>query len=208
VRVRRPLAVIIALVAVSALAFLWWSAPGGSRDAAASDAGAPAPPLPDLSRLDQSAQQQLRERHAELVARLDDGRASPSQRADAFGSLGMVLFATEYWAEAEQALLHAQALAPEDRRWPYYLGQLYRARQEPARAIAMFERVLTIAPDDVPATTRARSSFSSGCCSFNRVRPASITRWQWPIAAPARRHARKRTSRGARTTMALRRPIR
>jgi tetratricopeptide (TPR) repeat protein len=150
---RRALAMVAVLVAVSALAYAWWSTPGSSdgRWPANSESGVPAPPLPDLSRLDQSARQQLRERHAALVARLDDGGSSASQRADAFGSLGMLLFATEYWAEAEQVLLRAQALAPEDRRWPYYLGHLYRTRQEPARAIPMFERVLTIAPDDVPA---------------------------------------------------------
>jgi tetratricopeptide (TPR) repeat protein len=71
--------------------------------------------------------------------------------AEAFGSVGKILLATEYTTEAETAFRNAQMLAPSDMRWPYYLGHVYRLRQEPARAIPMFERALALAPEDVPS---------------------------------------------------------
>ena len=47
--------------------------------------------------------------------------------------MGRLLMAAEYFEAAEPYLLHAQALAPEDVRWPYYLGHVLhgqrRARQ-------------------------------------------------------------------------------
>ena len=107
--------------------------------------------LPDLSRLDAAVQQQLREQHARLTTTLDAPHSTAAERAEASGSLGMLLLAAEYFPEAERAFLDAHALAPADMRWPYYLGHVYRARQEPARAIPMFERALALAPDDVPS---------------------------------------------------------
>lgn len=106
--------------------------------------------LPDVSHLDPGVQQQLRDRQAALQAVL--AHPSPSaERAELYGAYGTLLFAAEYRTEAEDAFRAAQTLAPDDMRWPYYLGQLYRVRQEPARAIAMLERALALSPDHVPS---------------------------------------------------------
>jgi Tfp pilus assembly protein PilF len=59
--------------------------------------------------------------------------------------------AAEFHAPAEASLENAQALAPSDMRWPYYLGHLYRVRGDIPNARAAFERALRAAPGDVPA---------------------------------------------------------
>ena len=148
---RRVVAAAVVIVA-AVFAYGWWTRgpdPGGRT----AD-GAPAlvtPVLPDLSRLAPEVQQQVRDRHTALERTLASGNAPTPEIADAFGSYGMVLLATEYFAEAEAAFEEAQSIAPSDMRWSYYLGHVYRIRQDPARAIVMFERVLALVPDDVPS---------------------------------------------------------
>jgi tetratricopeptide (TPR) repeat protein len=46
-------------------------------------------------------------------------------------------------------LLNAQALAPTDARWPYYLGHLYKARTETEKSVKAFERARDLQPSDV-----------------------------------------------------------
>lgn len=105
--------------------------------------------LPDLSGLEPSVQDQVRRQHAAFMAALERG-AGASELAEAAGMLGQLLFATEHLREAEALLERARRLAPNDRRWPYYLAHIYRLRQEAEGAILAFERVLALAPDDVP----------------------------------------------------------
>jgi tetratricopeptide (TPR) repeat protein len=105
--------------------------------------------LPDLSRSDDSVQVQLRDGYAAAVAGERSG-ARAADRAAAYGHLGMLLQAGEYFDAAEPALLNAQALASDDPRWPYYLGHLYRRKGDTARSIASFTRALELRPGDVP----------------------------------------------------------
>jgi tetratricopeptide (TPR) repeat protein len=138
---------------VAAIAAIWWFARPETHDSIV----APEPRalrhlvLPDLARLDTAVQQQIRDEHARLLMVLDAPRATTSERAEASGSLGKLLLAAEFFVEGERAFLDAQALAPADMRWPYLLGHVYRARQDLPRAIAMFERALALARDDVPS---------------------------------------------------------
>ena len=53
--------------------------------------------------------------------------------ARAYGEVGRLLMAAEYFEAAEPYLLHAQAQAPEDVRWPYYLGHVHMANAEPGQ---------------------------------------------------------------------------
>jgi tetratricopeptide (TPR) repeat protein len=105
--------------------------------------------LPDLSRLEPFLQDQVRRQHAAFVAAVERG-AGRAEQAEAAGALGRLLFATEHLGEAEALFERAQELAPNDRRWPYYLAHIHRVRQQAERAIAAFERALALAPDDVP----------------------------------------------------------
>ena len=107
--------------------------------------------LPDLSRLSASAREQVRERYASLQAlhTTADANPAPAALANAYGAVGVILMAAEFVDAAAISYLHAQALAPGDPRWPYYLGHLHSMRQDQAQAAAAFERALELRPSDV-----------------------------------------------------------
>ena len=83
--------------------------------------------LPDLSRLEESVQTQLRERYDALTAKQKDPGARATDLAAEYGEMGKLLMAVEFRDPAAASLLNAEALAPGDMRWPYYPGHLYRA---------------------------------------------------------------------------------
>lgn len=87
----------------------------------------------------------------DAVTRLAADRAAADVLAPAYGRLGSLLFAANRTDAAETAYLHAQALAPADARWPYYLGHIYMNRPDRPKAIAAFERTLQLSPGDVAA---------------------------------------------------------
>jgi tetratricopeptide (TPR) repeat protein len=105
--------------------------------------------LPDVSRSDQSVQVQLQELHAEASSKQESG-AADAELGVAYGKLGMVLQAAEYFDAAEPAYLNAQTLMRDDPRWPYYLGHLFRRTGDTARAIDAFAHALELRPSDVP----------------------------------------------------------
>ena len=110
--------------------------------------------LPDLSRLAAPVRRQIDE-HYELLARaLADRATAPADRAAAYGELGRVLIAAKFTDEAVACYRHAQALAPDEVRWPYYLAYAYLAQGNRAAAVASYERVLALRPTDVPALVR------------------------------------------------------
>lgn len=113
-------------------------------------AAATLPPvtLPDLTGMDPVVQKQITEQFAALTA-LVEQRAAPAVLAPAYGTLGSLLFAANRANAAETSYLHAQALAPAEMRWSYYLGHVYLNRPDRPKAIAAFERALQLAPGDV-----------------------------------------------------------
>ena len=103
--------------------------------------------LPDLSGMHEAVQVQLRDAHRAL----ESGASSPrGERADAYGHLGMLLMAGEYFDAAEACLLNARQLAPERFRWAYYLGHLYERRGDLEEALDAFERAHRQRPGDFP----------------------------------------------------------
>ena len=117
-------------------------------------AARPAPreiPLPDLSRTDPNVQAQVRERYDELMATLARPGATDAERGMAYGRMGVLLQAAEYYEAAEPLYLNAQESMPQEPRWPYYLAHLYKGRGDTAKSIASFTRVLELTPDDVAA---------------------------------------------------------
>jgi tetratricopeptide (TPR) repeat protein len=107
--------------------------------------------LPDLSRMDASVQQQVRERFAAMQQTIARHSATDTERGQAYGGMGMVLQVSEYFDAAEPAYLNAQRLMPREPRWPYFLAHLHKSRGDVVRSIAAFTRVLEIVPDDVAA---------------------------------------------------------
>ena len=106
--------------------------------------------LPDLSRASESVARQLRDAHASLTRTLAEPGHTNAELARAYGQMGMLLMAAEYRDEAASCFLEAQALAPDDIRWPYYLGHLYKARGETVPSSAAFEQALRLQPSDPP----------------------------------------------------------
>ena len=104
--------------------------------------------LPNLSRVGESVQTQIRERHAALPPRDERARIPAAPAAEAVGVMGMTFMAAWFTEEAEPCLREAAALAPDDVRWPYYLAQLYRDRGALDESAAFFEQVLRIQPED------------------------------------------------------------
>jgi tetratricopeptide (TPR) repeat protein len=96
-----------------------------------------------------SVQAQVREQHNALARKLDDRATSIVDLADAYGRLGKLLMAAQYYSGAEPCFLNAQTLVPDDFRWPYYLGHLHRRNGDLAKARQFFERSLQLQPDDV-----------------------------------------------------------
>jgi len=106
--------------------------------------------LPNLATAPAPLQRLVRERHA-AAEQAGTSPAPDPARARAYGELGMVLMAAEYFTEAEVAFQDAEALAPNEMRWPYYLGHLYRRLGDAPRATAAFERAVKADDSYAPA---------------------------------------------------------
>ena len=109
-----------------------------------------APTLPDISSAAEPVQKQIRDRYQLLQGALER-KAQPGELATAFGEMGMLFTAAEYYDAAEVCFRNAVVLAPDDMRWPYFLGHVFRYRSEPAKAAPFFEQALVHAPQDVPS---------------------------------------------------------
>ena len=164
----------------SRAAFVWALAAalaGCTVDPGAPASGAAAPdvpgaeallpaPLPDLSDMTPAVRDQIRSRFAALTA----ARERPDEAgalSEAYGAMGNVLTAARYVDAPEPFYRNAQALAPGDRRWPYYLGHLHTTRGAFAEAAEAFEQALALEPDDVPTL------ISLGEAHLEQGRPAA-----------------------------------
>jgi tetratricopeptide (TPR) repeat protein len=106
--------------------------------------------LPDISSAAEPVQKQIRDRYQSLQATIER-KAPPRELASAFGEMGKMFIAAEYYDAADACLRNAQQLDPEDMRWPYFLGHVFRYRSDPARAVPFFEQTLAHAPENVAA---------------------------------------------------------
>ena len=104
--------------------------------------------LPDLSRAAEPVQKQIRDRYQSLQTAIDR-KAAPPELAAAFGEMGKLFMAAEYYDAAEVCLKNAQQLDAGNMRWPYFLGHVFRYKSEPAKAAPFFEQALALAPRDV-----------------------------------------------------------
>jgi tetratricopeptide (TPR) repeat protein len=106
--------------------------------------------MPDISNVAAPVQDQLRQQYTSLQQKISSG-APAAEQAEACGAMGRLFVATEFLDAADACLSDAQALQPNDMRWPYYLAQVERLRNQPAKAAALFERALALQPDHVPS---------------------------------------------------------
>ena len=115
------------------------------------------PDLPEPMALE-TMDRSVREQYAELRGTLDRLRRTadpePAWLAEAYGKLGMWGQTYRDEALARHAYTTAQRLAPDDPRWPYYLGVRQAAGGDPKVARGAFERALELAPGDVAILIR------------------------------------------------------
>ncbi|MEL7061336.1 MAG: tetratricopeptide repeat protein [Acidobacteriota bacterium] len=104
-------------------------------------------PEPDMTDMETQVEERLRERRSAVEAR-------PTS-AETWGRYGMVLHAHELWSEAEIAYREAQRLAPDDVRWPYYLGDVLSVvGTDPQTSIHALRRAMALRADYAPAHLR------------------------------------------------------
>jgi tetratricopeptide (TPR) repeat protein len=105
--------------------------------------------LPDMSVLAHpAAREQLRSAYAALDEKIKTRQTPAAELASAYGEMGRLLMAAEFTVASEPYFRNAEALAPDDMRWPYYLGHVYRARGDASQSAGSFERALRLAPSD------------------------------------------------------------
>lgn len=76
-------------------------------------------------------------------------QVNTNERSEAYGELGKLLMAGKHLDVAERCFHNAQMLAPNDFRWPYYLGHLFISQAELTKAVEHFAQVLRLRPTDV-----------------------------------------------------------
>jgi tetratricopeptide (TPR) repeat protein len=116
-------------------------------------------PVPDLSGLPASVQAQVRDRYAVLAEKAASPATSSDDLARAHGDVGLILMAAGYHAAAAISLRNAQALAPREPAWPYYLGQLFLLTSDQANTLKSFERALELRSTDLPTIVRLGEAY-------------------------------------------------
>ncbi len=111
-------------------------------------------PRPELSAMGESVQRRIREALAALSAAIEERPPVPERLAHAYGETGNLLLPMRELETAEAYYLNAQTLAPDDWRWPYLLGYLYRQRGPLDKAVVAFERARQLQPDHVATLVR------------------------------------------------------
>jgi tetratricopeptide (TPR) repeat protein len=109
--------------------------------------------LPDLSSMEQEPRTQIEKVYAKVTALRASGNPDPAALGFAEGTFGSLLLAYGLTG-AEAPLTNAEALAPKEPRWPYYLARVHREAGDLERAAADYERARALMPDYGPAMIR------------------------------------------------------
>jgi tetratricopeptide (TPR) repeat protein len=129
--------------------------------------GLHAVPLPRLDDLEPAVSEQIREQQQAfeaVVARDPSG----GTLADAYGTLGRLFHAYEFFEGAEASYLNAARLASRDATWPHLLGYLYQQTGRLEDAAERFEQANHLWRDDSAATVRLGQVY----LGLNRLREA------------------------------------
>lgn len=159
-RSARSTALSLARSLLAALALMAFA--GCGDDEPAAEAEAPGPPAvelvpiprPDLSALDPLVAERIVARRAWQRAIDEAPEVEAAARAEAYGELGNLYHAYRLLPSAAAAYENARRLAPEDPRWPYYLGQLARTQNRDEQAIEALRDSLELDPGHVAARVR------------------------------------------------------
>ncbi|QDU39628.1 tetratricopeptide repeat protein [Maioricimonas rarisocia] len=149
-------------VLVTGAALVAWGAGRYVLTQFASSPGLVAIPQPSLERLPEGVRQQLIETRAASDRVLEEsGDSSALLEARAYGELGKVYAAYEFYDEASACFVNASRLQPQEYRWPYLMAySLARngSQQQKRTAVALFETALDLMHRDMSADPRQISS--------------------------------------------------
>ncbi len=109
---------------------------------------------PDLSGADRLIREQLQAERLRLSAKIEEHGVSDSSRADAFGRIGKLYHAYEFWEAAQACYRNAHILMPQDSGWAYLQGRLYESQGELQKAVEHYQQAARIQPDDLPTILR------------------------------------------------------
>jgi tetratricopeptide (TPR) repeat protein len=108
-------------------------------------------PLPDLARSPASVRTQIGSAYEQLQTRIAAPGAADSEIGQAYGEMGRLFMAAEYYEAAASCLVRARTLQPGDARWSYLLGHLSRLTNDPSSAVRWFSDTVQVRPHDVAA---------------------------------------------------------
>ena len=114
------------------------------------DLGLRAVILPDAATAEAPVRAQFEARRQAVEVALRQPADRPAL-ARAYGELGKILHAATAFDGAEASYLNAADLDPDDPRWPYYLGHVFRVKGPLDKAAQWFERARVRWPDDLAA---------------------------------------------------------
>ena len=140
----------------------------GERVLAAPRPGLQVVPLPPLGELESSVAEQLRQAEREFGVVTAKRRLADGDLAEAYGSVGRVFHAYEFFEAAAAAYANAVRLRPDEFRWLHLLGYLY---QQTGRLEESADRLLAARraqPDDRAAAARLGDVY----LGLNRLREA------------------------------------
>ncbi len=108
-------------------------------------------PEPDFGSLESAAQDQLRRQQKLLTEAISKAGISDKELSEAFGTTGKLYHSYNLAEPAIACYENAKSLAPNDYRWPHYLGRLYKDNTDLKQAAVNFGAVMSLKPDYVPA---------------------------------------------------------
>lgn len=108
----------------------------------------------DLGGAERLMRDAVEEARQEVAGRLADPATPAVELADTYGRLGALYLLLEVETAADACFRNAQALAPEDFRWPYYAGYLAMMVGDTDRALVSLEAARAIDPSYPPLALR------------------------------------------------------
>ena len=130
--------------------------------------GLHAVPLPHLDELEPVVAEQLRDARQAFERAAASRGARARDLADAYGALGRVFHAYEFFETAEPAYANAARLSSGEGQWPHLLGYLYQQTGRLQESADRFLAARQVRPDDHAAAARLGDVY----LGLNRLREA------------------------------------
>ncbi|HEU4770362.1 MAG TPA: tetratricopeptide repeat protein [Pyrinomonadaceae bacterium] len=115
--------------------------------------------LPDVTKLEESVREQIKNAEDLLAATVKDPAKSETELSEAYGNLGQLYHAYALSSPARECYANAQILVPADFRWPYLLGKLGQQEGLFEEAIRHYRVAQKLRPDYVAALVNVGNIF-------------------------------------------------